>query len=184
LQAKEQGVNVTPDQAQVVIDAIFEMYPELVPFFDEAKSRAINEKWLCHCFGRYRRFPTTSDYKLEGEFERQAMNFPIQGMIASAVDRGSAWLDHEIDRQGLSDDIRIILQIHDAILLEVRPHLVGHAQKLIQWAMVDMVEIWPSTLDGKPRGDGPYHLGVDMVIESHWGEKIPQDQYEKLGIIV
>jgi len=76
LQAKEQKVNVTVQEAQTVIDAIFEMYPELSPFFTEAKSRALNEKWLCNCFGRFRRFPTTSDYKLEGEFERQAMNFP------------------------------------------------------------------------------------------------------------
>jgi len=76
LQAKEQGINVTVNEAQIVIDAIFQMYPELLPFFNEAKSRAIKDRWLCNCFGRFRRFPSTSDYKLEGEFERQAMNFP------------------------------------------------------------------------------------------------------------
>jgi DNA polymerase len=76
LQAKEQGVNVTADEAQTVIDAIFKLYPELLPFFDAAKQRAVEDHWLCHCFGRYRRFPATSDFKLEGEFERQAQNFP------------------------------------------------------------------------------------------------------------
>jgi DNA polymerase I-like protein with 3'-5' exonuclease and polymerase domains len=96
------------------------MYPELVPFFEEAKQRAINEKWLCHCFGRFRRFPTTSDYKLEGEFERQAMNFPIQGMIASASTGGWPTWTTRSTRQGLADDIRLLLQMHDAGLVECR----------------------------------------------------------------
>jgi DNA polymerase len=182
LQAKEQGVNVTPEQAQLVIDAIFHMYPELVPFFDSAKSRAVNERWLCHCMGRFRRFPSVSDYKLEGEFERQAMNFPIQGMIASCVDRGLAYLDREIDNQGLADDIRLVLQMHDAGMVECRYHLVPYAIRLIKWAMVDKVPIYPTYLDGVPRGDGPYHLGLDFSVESSWGEKIPPQDYEKLGI--
>lgn len=182
LSAKEQGVNVTPDQAQMVIDAIFEMYPELVPFFESAKERAKNEKWLCHCFGRFRRFPSARDFKLEGEFERQAMNFPIQGMIASAVDRGLSYLHDEIQQQGLSDDIRLLLQIHDAGLVEARYDLIPHAVELIKWAMVDMVEIWPTTLDGIPTEKGPYHLGLDISVMHHWGEGYSKEECLANGI--
>lgn len=182
LQAKEQGINVTPNEAQMVIDAIFEMYPELPPFFEEAKNRALNEKWLCHCFGRFRRFPTVSDYKLEGEFERQAMNFPIQGMIASAVDRGLAYLVDAIEKQGLSDDIRMLLQIHDAGLIECRHEYVEHAIKLVKWAMIEMVEIYPTDLAGNPKGDGPYRLGLDFEVCNHWGEKWSYEKAKKLGI--
>lgn len=184
LQAKEQGINVSPEEAQVVIDAIFRMYPELVPFFEAAKQRATNDKWLCSCYGRLRRFPTTSDYKMEGEFERQAMNFPIQSMIASAVDRGLAYLDQAIDDQGLTDDIRLLLAIHDAGLVECRYELVPYAKKLIQWAMVEKVPIYPSTLDGVPRGDGPYFLGLDFQVESHWGEPYTEAQQIELGMLV
>ncbi len=183
LQAREQGVKITPEQAQIVIDAIFEMYPELVDFFEAARSRALEEKWLCNCYGRRRRFPTISDYKMEGEFERQAMNFPIQSMVASAVDRGLAWLHHEIERQGLGNDIRLLLQMHDALLAEVKYALVPYAKKLIHWAMVDMVEIWPTTLDGVQRGDGPYHFGLDMSVEERWGEKFSQADMERLGML-
>ncbi len=184
LQAREQGINVTPDQAQMVIDAIFEMYPELQPFFEEAKSRALNEKWLCHSHGRFRRFPTVSDYKLEGEFERQAMNFPIQGMIASCVDRGLAYLDDVIERQGLLDEIRMLLQIHDAGLVEARYDQIDHAIELIKWAMIDMVPIYPTDLAGKPRGDGPYHLGLDFEVCDHWGEKFSYEDAVAKGIPV
>lgn len=182
LQAKEQGINVSVHEAQTVIDAIFKMYPELLPFFNEAKSRAIKEKWLCNCFGRFRRFPTTSDYKLEGEFERQAMNFPIQSMIASCVDRGIAYLVDRIEELGLQNEIRILLQIHDAVLLEAKYEYVEFAQQLIQWAFVDMVEIWPTNLAGKPRGDGPYRLGLDFEVSKHWGEKFTYEEAIKVGL--
>jgi DNA polymerase I-like protein with 3'-5' exonuclease and polymerase domains len=182
LQAKEQGISVTPDDAQMVIDAIFEMYPELVPFFEEAKTRALREKWLCHSHGRFRRFPSARDFKLEGEFERQAMNFPIQGMIASCVDRGLAYLVDAIERRGLGNDIRLLLQIHDAGLVEVRYDLVPYAIKLIEWAMVEMVEIWPTDLAGIPRGDGPYRLGLEFEVSKHWGEKFAYDEAVRVGL--
>lgn len=182
LQAKEQGINVTPQEAQMVIDAIFQMYPELLPFFNEAKDRAKKERWLCSCFGRFRRFPSTSDYKLEGEFERQAMNFPIQSMIASCVDRGVAYLVDKIEELGLQDEIRILLTIHDAVLLEARYEYVGFAQQLIRWAFVDMVEIWPTNLAGEPRGDGPYRLGMDFEVSKHWGERFSYEEAVKVGL--
>jgi uracil-DNA glycosylase family 4 len=70
LSAREQGVTVSVEDAQQVIDTIFKMYPKLVPFFAACSQRALNEQWLCHCFGRMRRFRSADDYKLEGEFER------------------------------------------------------------------------------------------------------------------
>lgn len=182
LAARENKIHVTVEEAQKVIDAIFALYPELVPFFNEAKKRAVEQRWLCHCFGRYRRFPSVDDYKMEGEFERQAMNFPIQGMIASAVDRGMAFLHHAIYDQGLQNDMRMLLQIHDAGLIEVKPHLIYHAKKLIKWAMIDMVPIWPTDLAGKTRGDGPYRLGLDFGIYDRWGEAFSLENAKRIGL--
>jgi hypothetical protein len=182
LQAREQGIKVKTEDAQKVIDAIFKMYPELPPFFEEAGERAKRSGWLCHCFGRFRRFPQTDDYQLEGEFERQAMNFPIQGMIASCVNRGIAFLADRIEKLGLQNEIRILLQIHDAVVVEARYDYVEYAQQLIQWAFVDMVEIWPTDLAGNPRNDGPYRLGLDFEVCDHWGEKFSYEKALKVGL--
>lgn len=183
LQAKEQGVHVTTEEAQMVIDAIFEMYPELQPFFEEAKQRALEQKWLCHCFGRFRRFPNANDYKLAGEFERQAMNFPFQGMVASAVDRGLARMRKVIRDNKLTDDIRLLLQIHDAGLAEVRYEYIEYVvDELIPYAMQKCVPIYPTTLDGTPTGRGPYFFGIDTVVENHWGEKFTKEECLKLGV--
>lgn len=183
LAAKEQGIKITVDQAQRVIDTIFEMYPGLVPFFNECKARATNERWLCHCFGRFRRFPNTDDYKLEGEFERQAMNFPIQGMIASAVSRAIAYL-HDYKRQcGDPNLFRILLQIHDAILVEAPYENVQFvAEHVMPWAMREMVSIHPTKLDGVPTGDGPYKLGFEAEVMEHWGEHIQPEKLSLYGL--
>lgn len=183
LAAREQGIHVTVEDAQKVIDTIFAMYPGLVPFFDECRRRAREERWLCHCFGRFRRFPFASDFALEGEFERQAMNFPIQGMIASAVNRAMSHIYHYREEVGEPDMYRILLQIHDAILLEVPYANVAHVvDKVLPYAMVQRVPIYPTTLDGIPTGRGPYYLGIDTEVAEHWGEKISQARCLELGI--
>jgi hypothetical protein len=182
LSAREQGIDVSAEEAQLVIDAIFEMYPELVALFEEAKSRALMERWLCNCFGRYRRFPQSADNRMDGEFERQAQNFGIQSMIASCVDRGFAFLDDQLTRQRLHDDIRLLLQIHDAGLLEVRYDLVEEAKRIVKWAFIDQVEIWPTDLSGEPTGEGPFHLGLDFEIAKAWGEQLSLKEAKKHGI--
>ena len=181
LQAKEQGIKVTVDDAQKVINAIFEMYPELNPYFTGAKRRAVEERWICTSFGRFRRFAETNDYKLEGEFERQGMNFSIQSTVASCVNRGIAFLNAKIEELKLLDDIRVLLQIHDAILIEARYQYVEFAKQLIQWALCEMVEIWPTDLAGNPRGDGPYHLGLDFEVSKNWGEKFTPEEAAQVG---
>jgi DNA polymerase I-like protein with 3'-5' exonuclease and polymerase domains len=189
LQAKENkkkgDPEVTVEQAQAVIDAIFEMYPRLRPFFDQARECALGLGWLSHPYGRLRRFPHTNDNTLAGEFERQAMNFPIQGMIASALNRGLAILRREIRRLGLQEDIRLLLAIHDAVIVECRPYLVDYVARksgLLDWAMCRSVPIFPTTLDGFPTGRGPFYLGLDINVFEHWSEPSPKDRCAELGI--
>jgi uracil-DNA glycosylase family 4 len=190
LQAKENrrpgDPEVSVDDAQAVIDTVFSTYPGMLGFFDEARRRAVDEKWLCHCFGRFRRFPTTSDYKLEGEFERQAMNFPVQGLVASAVDRGLARLQHARDHEIKRPDLfRILLQIHDAGLLEAPFANVEYLARkggLIEYAMRDCVPIYPTNLAGVPTGAGPYYLGLDVSVEKNWGERFSKEECEEFGI--
>lgn len=196
--AKEQGVNITVDEAQRVIDAIFEMYPMLQPFFQECQERArgvyvdpktgekMSGNWLCNCYGRFRRFPDAGgDQGLGAEFERQAMNFPIQSMIASAVSRAIAYVydyKHRMLKQG-HDMYKILLQIHDAILLEVPYRYVKHVcEYVLPTYMRESVPIWPTSLDGMPTGDGPYTLGIEADVMNHWGENLSYEEAVKHGL--
>lgn len=184
LAAREEKVKVSVEEAQQVIDAVFAVYPMLDPFFAECRRRAKEEKCLCHGFGRWRRFPAASEFKLEGEFERQAMNFPIQGMIASAVDRGLARLLHVRDEVLRRPDLfRLLLQIHDAGIVEVPfAHVEYVAEVLIPYAMRDCVPLYPTDLAGVPTGAGPFYLGIETSVERSWGEKFTAAECAEYGI--
>jgi len=193
--AKEQGIDITVDEAQAVIDAIFEMYPGLEPFFEECRLRALGQyvdprtnqpvenNWLCNCYGRFRRFPDSSwDQGIASEFERQAMNFPIQSMIASAMSRAIAYLHAYKRRQARKgwNLFNIVLQVHDAVLLEVPFRYVRHVcEYVLPTYMREAVPIWPSRLDGIPTGDGPYFLGIEADVMNHWGEVLTYQEAHK-----
>ena len=184
LQCKEEGNPITVEAAQRIIDTVFAIYPGLVPFFEEAKRRVNEAGWICHCFGRFRRFPRTEDFTLRGEFERQGMNFPIQGMVGSAMDRAVAYLKDYRDNV-LKDPsyFDLLLQIHDALILAVPYANVEQvAEVILPYNMTDRVSIWPTTLDGAPTGEGPFHLGVDVEVYNHWGEKPSIEECQRLGI--
>lgn len=187
LQAREQGVQVTVEEAQAVIDAIYEMYPRLQSFFDEAMERA-RAGTMQSCFGRRRRFGRSefvADHVL-GEFERQAKNFPIQGGVSSLVTRGLVQLQYQRDEVLQRPDLfRMLLQIHDAGLIEAPYEYVDYLTKpggLIEHAMVHSVPVFPTTLTGTPLGTGPYYCSLDIEVEPRWGEKYTLEECKLYGI--
>lgn len=180
--AKEQGVHVTVEETQQVIDSLFDMYPGLQPFFAECRTRALEHGWMQNCFGRYRRFPSTTDNKTASEFERKAMNFPIQSLVASVMSRAMAYI-HDYKTRVEPDLYRIVLQIHDAVLLEVPyENVVRVVDHVLPLTMREMVPIYPSRLNGMPTGSGPYKLGIDCDVMYHWGEQLTEDFCQQNGI--
>lgn len=74
--AKEEGVSITPAQAQQLIDQFFDLYPEVQGFMEACKERVLREGYVINSFGRIRRFRWSGDRQVIGEMERQCMNFP------------------------------------------------------------------------------------------------------------
>jgi hypothetical protein len=80
---------------------------------------------------------------------------------------------------------KIVLQIHDAVVLEVPiPQLEEVYDKVLPVCMSDNVYVWPSYLDGrrKPNIKQPYHLGIGRDVYLSWGDIIPEQAHELLGI--
>ena len=185
LQSKEYGTDIDVDVVQRVIDTIFEVYPKVESFQRIAKKYATTNRWIVNCFGRYRRFSKLRvDSAIEAEIERQAINFPIQSLIASVMNRGLGYLHREILKRNLYNHIKIILQIHDAAVLEVSiPYINLVINELLPYAMRDCVPIYPTHLDGKPTGRGPYYLNYEISIEKNWGEKLTAEECELYNIV-
>jgi uracil-DNA glycosylase family 4 len=188
-QCREEGVQVSIDETQRLIDMYFDTYQGTVEFLAECRQRVQDPQWLRTVFGRYRRFIASHDRMVVGEQERQAQNFPIQGTVADAVSRAVDNLYYyrfEVDIM-----YRLLLQIHDAVLFEVPIHQLrafvegeNGQPSVLQECMINRVPIWPTFLDGTRRTDvtEPYHFGIDYDVQLNWGEDITEDQAKELGI--
>lgn len=189
--AKEEGVEITEQEAQAVVDTIFSTYPGLVDFFAECRARAVLQedgygeeapRWLCNPFGRFRRFQLTDDRKVAGEMERQAQNFPIQSMIADAVSL-AIFNIYDSRRTRPHLDFKIVLQIHDAIILLVHKDSVNEVcEEVLPECMERMVEIYRCRLDGSMYEDSPaYSLGIGLECATHWGVPMFPDECMRMG---
>jgi len=181
-QCQEENAPITVAEAQSIIDTIFELYPGIPALQEALRARVANPGWLRNCFGRYRRFISTSDRAAMGELERQALNFPFQSMVADAVSTALYWLHNHPRKEELG--YKIVLQIHDAIVLEVpcRSLDVVH-NEILPECMVDKVSFQACDLDGAPYADSPiYRFGLDQDVFTRWGLKLTEEECERLGI--
>jgi len=171
LAAKEEGISITADEAQRVIDAVFRKYPNLAPYFERCRGRVLDPGWLCGAFGRLRRFPRIREESTLRDYERKAMNCPVQNLVADAISRS---LDHMLQwrSQHPESPFRLLLQLHDAVLVET-PYACAKkvSREMFPTCMVDRVPLHPTDLDGMPQGGGPYYLSADVDIYKRWSAK-------------
>jgi uracil-DNA glycosylase family 4 len=203
LGAQEEGVFVSVSDAERIVAALDALYPSLSTLFDECRWRAVGPdhwsrekflaahpdsnpdvvpRWLCSPFGRYRRFPAIRLAKQRGEFERQSMNFPIQGMVADAISLAVAELydyrENAWAAGATADDIdyRICLQVHDALMVMApAKHVPKVLTEILPLCMCERVPLYPTSMDGVPLGTGPYHFGVDTKVVQSWGVSMTPD---------
>lgn len=182
--AREEGAQVSVAEAKTLIAGLTSSYPMLADYFAGCRSRVMDPGWMMNCFGRYRRFNPSTDRQVRGESERQAMNFPIQSLVADAMSRALDYL-YKYRYSHPEVNYKILLQIHDAVILDVPiVHLEEVYDTVLPYTMSDMVDVWPTFLDGtrKPNITKPYHLGIGRDVYLHWGDPIPRAASKVLGI--
>jgi len=181
-QCNEEGVPVTTEDAQKLLDTIFSRYNKLNALQEELRSRARNEGWIRNCFGRYRRIVKSPDNKVMGELERQFLNFICQSAVADAISLALYNFTTHPRREELG--YRIVLQIHDAVILEVPVRSLEEVyDEVVEECMTKNVSFRSCDVEGVPHKDSPvYHFGVDKEVMLRWGESIPLEVGKKLGI--
>jgi uracil-DNA glycosylase family 4 len=170
-EARSQGIEITAEEARQVIDQIQIIYPKLLPYFAACEQRIHETGWIANAFGRYRRFPQTTDQDQKSRFGRQGKNFPIQSLVADAINCAVYHLKKHRDELQLKS--KIVLSIHDAILMEVPYDEVKIVyETLLPKAMIANVPIISSNLDGSPLDYPPRYLGIDVEVYSAFGVKL------------
>jgi DNA polymerase I-like protein with 3'-5' exonuclease and polymerase domains len=183
-QCAEEGVDVTDEQCQLMIDAYFEAYPGTADFLKECRERSQSPGFLVGPYGRYRRFIKSGDRQVIGEQERQAQNFPIQNGVADAMSLAvynfikyreeNPWLQY-----------KLVLQIHDAVVLMCPVEQAEYVYNtVVPECMVNRVPFWPRHLDGTLISNitNPYHFGVDREVFVNWGVKLKGEAATNLGL--
>jgi DNA polymerase I len=125
-----QRLNIPVKEASEILEAYFVAFPSVKAYMDatvkEARSRGYTET----LFGRRRPIPELSagNFRIRQAGERQAMNAGIQGLAADIFKVALIALDRALDASSL--DARIILQVHDEVVLEVAEADVDAASEL------------------------------------------------------
>jgi DNA polymerase-1 len=180
--AQEEGYDVSLDDVQKVTETLLTRYPMIVDYQNAACARVADPGWMASCFGRYRRFIGSSDQGVMAGLERTATNFPCQSSVADAMNKALYHLFYHKRRKELG--YRIVLQIHDAVLLEVP---VSKAKivydEILPECLTQKVGFYSCDLNGVPYKDSPlYRFATDRKVFTRWGEELSWDDCDKLGL--
>ena len=130
-----QQLGISPDEARRLMDDYFQRFGGVREYLGEVVERARAHGYTSTMMGRRRYLPDlTSDNRQRREMaERMALNAPIQGTAADIVKVSMLAVDAEIRTQGLAS--RLLLQVHDELVLEVAPGERDALEALVRKAM-------------------------------------------------
>tara|TARA_R110002073_G_scaffold4917_17_gene31136 strand:- start:6812 stop:9496 length:2685 start_codon:yes stop_codon:yes gene_type:complete len=113
-------LNISRGDAQEYIDLYFDRYPGVKGYMDRTRALAAEQGYVETLFGRRLYLPdiTASNFQRRQGAERTAINAPMQGSAADIIKRAMISVDAWIDSSGL--DTRVIMQVHDELVLEAR----------------------------------------------------------------
>ncbi len=130
-----QRLNIAVDEATEILDAYFVAFPRVKAYMTRTVAEARDRGYTETLFGRRRQIPelSASNYRIRQAGERQAMNAGIQGLAADIFKVAIVRLDQSLENEGLTS--RLILQVHDEVILEVPPDERDRAKELTLEAM-------------------------------------------------
>lgn len=159
------GENVSREEAAKFLNDYFNDFPGLAAYLEKTKNDAMREGFTETLFGRRRTFSGfhSSLPHIRAQAERMAINAPIQGTAADITKLAMARIDEWIEKEGLRDQVRLLLQVHDELVYEVKKEDVNHVAQEIASLMEAVVG--HKELNGVP-------LVVEAKVGENWGEMI------------
>ncbi len=130
-----QDLGITRQEAAKYIEDYFATYPGVKEFLDRTVADAKSTGYVTTIYGRRRPIPElkNSNYMMRQFGERVAMNSPIQGTAADIMKIAMIRVYDALKKSGL--DARILVQVHDELLLEVKHKDADAAVKLLKEEM-------------------------------------------------
>ena len=144
-------LKISREEAQGHMDTYFRQFPEVRQYLKEVVREARRVGYTTTLFGRRRYLPEllSGNWRTRQMGERMALNAPVQGSAADVIKIAMI----ELDSRLALDEARMLLQIHDELVFEVREDVVEPTVRLVREMMEGVVELdVPLTVD---LGTGP-----------------------------
>jgi DNA polymerase-1 len=131
-----EDLSISRQEAMDYIHQYFDTYPQVKGFLDSLVAEAKEKGYVTTLFGRRRPVPeiTSSNFMQRQFGERIAMNAPIQGTAADVMKLAMIHVDRELKRLKLQS--RIVLQVHDELLLETPKEEADQVVELVRREMM------------------------------------------------
>jgi DNA polymerase-1 len=152
-----KDIGVDTKTAKAYIDTYFARYPGVRQYMDRTRAQAAEQGYVETFFGRRLYLPEINSNKPQerAAAERTAINAPMQGTAADIIKKAMVAVDEWLASSGL--DAKVILQVHDELVLEVREDLVEQVSNEIRVHM-----------SGAAKLDVP--LLVEVGVGNNWDE--------------
>ena len=152
-----QDLSISRKEAQEYIENYFATFPGIKAFLDGAVTQAREKGYAQTMFGRRRPVPelTSSNFMQRQFGERIAMNSPIQGTAADIIKIAMIRVHRRLKKENLKS--RLILQVHDELLIETAPDEIEQVKAILSQEM-------------RSAADLSVDLEVDMNVGKNWYE--------------
>lgn len=137
------NIGVSQKEAKAFIERYFERMPKVAAWIEGAKEKALAEGLVRTHWGRIRRIPEleSPNKQFQAQGLREAVNTIVQGTAADLMRRAMVRLHRSLQAGGLR--ARLLLQVHDELLLEAPPEEVERASALLKEAMEGADDLGP-----------------------------------------
>lgn len=143
------------EQAKNFIDKYFEVRPKLLGYIESVKEQARKDGYVETLFGRRRPTPDihSSNFVVREAATRAAVNVPFQGTAADIMKLAMI----EVDRKLRGTKCKILLQIHDSLIVECDEAEAESTAQLLKDTMENVYKL-------------PVKLTVDTSTGKNWGD--------------
>ena len=150
-------LGISMKQAKQYIENYLSSYPMIAAYLDGVKLQARAEGYVKTIMGRRRYIPELAgkNKNLQNFGERVAMNSPIQGSAADIIKLAMLNVDRRLKSEGL--DARLLLQVHDELLIEASRECAARAEEILKFEMENAVKL-------------SVPLDVDVACGENWYE--------------
>ncbi|NDG11073.1 MAG: DNA polymerase I, partial [Actinobacteria bacterium] len=146
-----QRLAIDVGEAKEILDAYFSAFPKVRKYMDETVENARKHGHTTTLFGRRRQIEGFGGNRnVDAAAARMAMNAGIQGLAADIFKIALVAIDRKLEAGGFAS--RIVLQVHDEVILEVPAEEKGTVGPLALEAM-----------------QGAARLDVPLVVNASWG---------------